>query len=65
MAESKTMEDPQPNYTAAEQLLAADMPIIPIYHYSASRMLKADIRGYASHNVFGNWYLKDIYRAAK
>jgi oligopeptide transport system substrate-binding protein len=64
MAESKTMDDPQPNYTAAEKLLAADMPIIPIYHYSASRMLKPDIRGYASHNVFGNWYLKDIYRVA-
>jgi ABC-type oligopeptide transport system substrate-binding subunit len=41
------------------------MPIIPIYHYTSSRMLKADIRGYASHNVFGNWYLKDIYRVAE
>ena len=65
MADSKTMADPQPNYTEAEKLLAADMPIIPIYHYTSSRMLKADIRGYASHNVFGNWYLKDIYRVAE
>lgn len=64
MAESKTMDDPQPNYTAAELLLAQDMPIIPVYHYTSSRMLKPDVRGYASHNVFGNWYLKDIYKVA-
>lgn len=64
MAESKTMADPQPNYTAAELLLAQDMPIIPVYHYTSSRMLKPDVRGYASHNVFGNWYLKDIYKVA-
>jgi oligopeptide transport system substrate-binding protein len=64
MADSKTMEDPQPNYTAAEQLLAADMPIIPIYHYTSSRMLKTDIKGYPTANVFGTWYLKELYRVA-
>lgn len=64
MADSKTMEDPQPNYTAAEQLLAADMPIIPIYHYTSSRMLKTDIKGYPTENVFGTWYLKELYRVA-
>ncbi len=65
MADSKTMADPQPNYTKAEELLAADMPIIPIYHYTSSRMLKTDVRGYPSQNVFGNWYLKELYRVAK
>ena len=65
MADSKTMADPQPNYTAAEQLMAADMPIIPIYHYTSSRMLKTDVRGYPSMNVFGTWYLKDLYRVAQ
>jgi oligopeptide transport system substrate-binding protein len=45
--------------------MAADMPIIPIYHYTSSRMLKTDIKGYPQQNVFGNWYLKELYRAAK
>jgi oligopeptide transport system substrate-binding protein len=64
MAESKTMADPQPNYTKAEELLAKDMPIIPIYHYTSSRMLKTDVKGYPTQNVFGNWYLKELYRTA-
>ena len=45
--------------------MAADMPIIPIYHYTSSRMLKTDVRGYPSMNVFGTWYLKDLYRVAQ
>ncbi len=65
MADSKTMADPQANYTMAEELLAKDMPIIPIYHYTSSRMLKTDIKGYPQQNVFGNWYLKELYRATK
>jgi oligopeptide transport system substrate-binding protein len=64
MAESKTMADPQPNYTKAEELLAEDMPIIPIYHYTSSRMLKTNVKGYPTQNVFGNWYLKELYRTA-
>lgn len=65
MADSKTMADPQPNYTMAEEMLARDMPIIPIYHYTSSRMLKTDVRGYPELNVFGNWYLKELYRVAQ
>jgi oligopeptide transport system substrate-binding protein len=65
MADSKTMDDPQPNYTKAEEILAADMPIIPIYHYTSSRMLKTDVRGYPKKNVFGTWYLKELYRVAE
>lgn len=65
MAESKTMEDPQPNYTRAEEILAADMPIIPIYHYTSSRLLKTDVKGYPTQNVFGTWYLSELYRVAQ
>jgi oligopeptide transport system substrate-binding protein len=65
MADSKTMEDPQANYTAAEKIMAAEMPIIPIYHYTSSRMLKTDIEGYPEQNVFGTWYLKELYRVAQ
>lgn len=65
MADSKTLADPQANYTQAEQIMAADMPIIPIYHYTSSRMLKTSIKGYPEHNAFGNWYLKELYRVAE
>lgn len=62
MKDAKTMADPNPNYTAAEQLLATDMPVIPIYHYVSSRMLKADIKGFSDHDPMNNWYAKDLYR---
>lgn len=62
MKDAKTMADPNPNYTQAEQILATDVPIIPIYHYVSSRMLKADIRGFSDHDPMNNWYAKDLYR---
>ncbi len=64
LAESKTMADPQPNYTQIEQILAEDMAIIPIYHYTITFMLDPEIRNWPMNNVENNWYLKDIYRAA-
>ena len=57
--------DPNPNYTAAEGLLAADMPIIPIYHYTSVRAVKPDIKGLSSTNVLNTWYAKDLYRIAQ
>ena len=65
MKDAKTMADPNPNYTAAEGLLAADMPIIPIYHYTSVRAVKPDIKGLSSNNVLNTWYAKDLYRIAK
>jgi oligopeptide transport system substrate-binding protein len=62
MKDAKTMADPNPNYTAAEQILGKDVPIIPIYHYVTSRMLKADIRGFSDHDPMNNWYAKNLYR---
>ncbi len=62
MKDAKTMADPNPNYTAAEAILAAEMPVIPIYHYAKVDMIKADIRGIPDKNVLQNWYAKDLYR---
>jgi oligopeptide transport system substrate-binding protein len=62
LKDAKTMADPSANYTAAEQLLANDMPIIPIYDYVSSRMVKADIKGFSDHDPLNNWYAKDLYR---
>ena len=45
MKDAKTMADPNPNYTKAEELLATDMPIIPIYHYTKCGQCESDIKG--------------------
>ncbi|RMA41227.1 peptide ABC transporter substrate-binding protein [Rhodophyticola porphyridii] len=64
MAESVTMADPQPNYTAVEQILSEDMAIIPIYHYTQNFVLDPTIRNWPMENVENNWYVRDIYRVA-
>ncbi|TNC74846.1 peptide ABC transporter substrate-binding protein [Rubellimicrobium roseum] len=65
MEESRTAADPQPLYTQAEEMLARDMPILPIYFYAKDFMLDASIKGYAFENAQENWYAKDMYRIAQ
>ena len=62
MAESKTLDDPQDNYTSVETILADQMAIIPIYHYTSVFMLNTQIRGWPYDNVQKQWYSKDLYR---
>ena len=64
MRESKTLADPKPNYYQVEMMIADDMAIIPIYHYTSVFMLKSDIKGWPYNNVQQNWYSKDLYRSA-
>jgi len=65
LKEAKTMADPNPNYTKAEELLAADMPMIPVYHYAKVDMIKSDIKGLPQNNVQQTWYAKFLYRIQK
>ena len=62
--EARVTEEPLPIYQQAEQILAADMPIIPIYHYTNAFMLDSSVKGWPYENVENNWYLKDLYRVA-
>lgn len=62
LKDAKTMADPSANYTAAEQILATEMPIIPIYHYAKVDMIKPDLKGLPQHDVMQFWYAKDLYR---
>ena len=62
LANAKTADNPQADYTAVEQLIAQDTPIIPIYHDSADKMLRATVKGWAYDNFQQNWYSKDLYR---
>ena len=64
MKDSKTAEDPNPMYTAAEQILADQMPMAPIYQYTKVEMIKPDMRGMSLNNLMQNWYVKDMYRVA-
>lgn len=65
MAQAKSSNDPQPLYTEVEQILAAELPVIPIYHYSTNMMLSDEIQGWPINNVEQNWYSKDLYRVAE
>ena len=64
LAHAKTADNPQADYTAVEQIIARDVPIIPIYHYSADKMLRHTVKGWAYNNFQQNWYSKDLYKVA-
>jgi oligopeptide transport system substrate-binding protein len=65
MAAAKSSQDTQPLYTEVEQILAAELPVIPIYHYSTNMMLDASIGGWPVDNVQQTWYSKDLYKVAE
>ena len=64
LAEAKTMSDPSENYTQIEQIIAEDMPVLPLYHYAGVYMLNPQIQEWPVNNVEQNWYSKDLYRVA-
>lgn len=65
LAMAKTAADPQPLYTEIEQIIAAEVPIIPIYHYAGVLMLDSDLGGWPIQNVEQNWYSRDLYKIAE
>ena len=65
MNEAKTADDPQPMYTKVEQIIATDVPIIPIYHYAGVYMMDTDVGNWPVENVEQNWYSKDLYKKAE
>ncbi len=65
LAEAKTMDDASANYTRIEEIIAEEMAIIPLYHYTVNYMLKDDVKGWPLNNVEQNWYAKDLYKVAK
>lgn len=50
-------------YVQAEEILAKDMPIAPIYQYVTARMVKSFVGGYPA-NPLDNLYSKDMYIVA-
>lgn len=66
MSESRNQVDAEARnklYVQAEEILAKDMPIAPIYQYVTSRMVKPYVGGYPA-NPLDNIYSKDMYIVA-
>ncbi|HIP24320.1 MAG TPA: peptide ABC transporter substrate-binding protein, partial [Rhodobacteraceae bacterium] len=63
MNEAKTLTDATANYTRVEQILADEMPVIPVYHYTAVFMLSERVKNWPVENVEQNWYSRDLYIA--
>lgn len=63
MAAAKSAADPSSNYTRVEEILADEMPIIPIYHYTNVYMMNPQISGsWPVKNVEQNWYSRDLFK---
>ena len=63
--DAKSSSDRQPIYTKVEQIIAEEVPIIPIYHYTLNFMLDTDLGGFPVGNVEQNWYSKDLWKIAE
>jgi len=61
MKSAKTMADPSDNYNRAEEILAEEMPIIPIYQYTGVKLIKPRVGGFAYDNPEGNFYTRDVF----
>ena len=64
LAEAKTAEDTTPLYTRVEEIIAEEVPIMPIYHYTSVFMLNPNVKGWPYENVQTTWYSKDLYITA-
>ena len=52
-------------YTKVEQIIANEMPIIPIYHYAGVYMMDSDVGNWPVSNIEQNWYSKNLYKIAE
>ncbi len=65
MIEARSSNDPQPLYKEVEEILASEMPVIPIYHYAGVYMLDTDLGGWPVDNVQQRWYSRQLYKIAE
>ena len=64
MTSARTMSDATSNYTRVEEIMANEMPIIPVYHYTGVFMLRNNLKGWPFNNVEQNVYSRDLYKVA-
>jgi oligopeptide transport system substrate-binding protein len=63
--EAKTSKDPNSAYTKIEQILAEEMPVVPIYHYTSVMMKNPRLMGWPMQNIQQNWYARELYFVAE
>ncbi|UTM55935.1 peptide ABC transporter substrate-binding protein [Photobacterium sp. CCB-ST2H9] len=52
-------------YRQAEQILDKASPVMPVYYYNHTRLVKSNLKGFPRNNPKGNIYAKDMYFVAK
>ncbi|PCI88943.1 MAG: oligopeptide ABC transporter substrate-binding protein OppA [Hyphomicrobiales bacterium] len=65
MASAKTSSNAGVNYTEVEQIMAAEMPVIPVYHYTGVLMINEQLKGWPLSNVQQKFYSRNFYKVAK
>lgn len=65
LAQARSQADASAIYAQLEEIVAEDMPVIPVYHYADAYMLNPQIQVWPVENVEKNWYSKDLYRVAE
>lgn len=65
LEKAKLSADTTPLYTQVEEIIAAEMPVIPVYHYAGVYMMDDDVGNWPVSNVEQNWYSKDLYKIAE
>ncbi|RDE08029.1 peptide ABC transporter substrate-binding protein [Pelagibacterium lacus] len=63
--EAKGLEDAADINRQIEEIVAVEMPIIPVYHYANAYMLNPQIQDWPVNNLEANWYSKDLYKIAE
>ena len=65
LANAKTSDNTAPLYTEVERIIAAETPVIPIYHYAGVYMMDSDVGNWPVDNVEQNWYSRNLYKIAE
>lgn len=56
-----SVEKRNQDYNQAEKMLARDVPIMPIYHYTNARLIKPWVKGYPLHNPEDVAYSRELW----
>ncbi len=65
LEQAKSSDDAAGLYTKVEEIIAAEMPVIPVYHYAGVYMMGSDVGNWPVNNVEQNWYSKNLYKTAQ
>lgn len=64
LEQAKRSTDSADYYRQIEEMLADDMPVIPVYHYAGVYMMDSDVGNWPVNNVQTRWYSKNLYKTA-